>query len=156
MKKVIASMFFLVFGLFLVGCKESISTSEYLKKTWNIDISEESIILYELDTFGGFNGDGFDYIIYELKNYDLENLTNNHFLYKTNLYKEKTPFFEFYVEQMDYIYWEIYGFNIPIEFQINENIKNYYWKYILNSEGVQLFALIDVDLNLLYIFVLKQ
>lgn len=57
---------------------------------------------------------------------------------------------------MDYIYWEIYGFNIPIEFQINENIKNYYWKYILNSEGVQLFALIDVDLNLLYIFVLKQ
>lgn len=63
MKKVIASMFFLVFGLFLVGCKESISTSEYLKKTWNIDISEESIILYELDTFGGFNGDGFDYII---------------------------------------------------------------------------------------------
>ena len=98
----------------------------------------------------------FLYIIYELENKDLETLTNNDFLYKTNLYEEKTLFLEYYIQQVNFIYPEKTGYNIPIEFQLNENINNYYWKYIVNSEGVQLFTLIDVDFSLLYIFVLKQ
>lgn len=148
----------IVFCMFFIGCKETTSTNEYLKSTWNIDISEESTILYELDTFGGFNGDGFDYIIYELESSDLESLINNDFLHKTNLYTEYTSFLEYYIERVKYIYRETHGFNIPLEFQLNENIniKNYYWKYIVHSGSVELFALIDTDSNLLYIYISKQ
>lgn len=156
MKRLFIFFMNLMFIMCLAGCKESISTTEYLKINWNINISEEAKIIYELETFGGLNGDGFLYIIYELENKDLETLTNNDFLYKTNLYEEKTLFLEYYIQQVNFIYPEKTGYNIPIEFQLNENINNYYWKYIVNSEGVQLFTLIDVDFSLLYIFVLKQ
>ena len=103
MKKLFAVFMSLMFIICLAGCKESISTTEYLKINWNINISEEAKIIYELETFGGFNGDGFLYIIYELENKDLETLINNDFLYKTNLYEEKTFFLEYYIQQVNFI-----------------------------------------------------
>ncbi len=128
---------------------------EYLNNTWDISISEESKVLYEFEDFGGFHGDGFRYVVFDLKQNDLDKLINDEAGDESQLFK-KNDGIEKYLS--GHIYRAYYNHNIPIEFRMDESITNYYYKYIIHSSraGTTLDVLIDIDVNRLYIFVLVQ
>lgn len=104
--KILSKLFALFVGIFCLiilivfdaGPTAPSITNEFINNRFGFNITEESILLYEVNTYHVFFSQGDYYKVFELSNYDYDNLTNKVFFDKTE--GEGESFLQVYFERL--------------------------------------------------------
>lgn len=127
-------------------------TNEFINDRFGFNITEESTVLYEVNSYGGFPPEGDIYKVFELSNYDYDKLTSSVFLDNTEVSGDE--FLYDYMHICGYFFDDYLddslNYNVPEEYQLNLDMDDYYWLYLKDNYNVEFYGIIDKESKLLF------